>query len=101
MSIKKQLLKRKATCKTTFKIPKEVGMSSDIAHVVGDFNNWELKDEMKRLKDKSFTITLNLPKGEEFQFRYILNKEVWTNEPEADKEVQSPFSDSKNSVLLT
>ena len=100
MSIKKQYLKTKPMCKVTFRIPEELGTSAGTAHVVGEFNNWDFfSTPMKKLKKGAFTTTLNLEKGREYQFRYLLDKKNWENDAGADRFVQTPFGDSENSVI--
>jgi 1,4-alpha-glucan branching enzyme len=101
MSIKKQYLKRKPVCKVTFRISEEIGNLAGTAHVVGEFNNWDfLSIPMKKLKKGAFTATLNLEKGREYQFRYLLDNRNWQNDGDADKLVPTPFGDSENSVIV-
>jgi 1,4-alpha-glucan branching enzyme len=100
MSIKKQYLKSKPVCKVTFRISEEVGNPAGTAHVVGEFNNWDsVSTPMKKLKTGAFTTTLNLEKGREYQFRYLLDNENWGNDADADKSVPTPFGDCENSVI--
>jgi 1,4-alpha-glucan branching enzyme len=100
MSIKKQYLKTKPICKVTFRIPEEIGKSAGSAHVVGEFNNWDLfSTPMKKLKKGAFTATVDLAKGREYQFRYLLDARNWQNDGDADKFVPTPFGDSENSVI--
>ena len=100
MSIKKKYLKSKPVCKVTFRISEEIGKSAATAHVVGEFNGWDFfSTPMKKLKKGAFTATLNLEKGREYQFRYLLDNSNWQNEGDADKLVPSPFGDSENSVI--
>ena len=100
MSIKIQYLKTKPVCKVTFRISEKIGNSAGTAHVVGEFNNWDFfSTPMKKLKSGAFTTTLNLEKGREYQFRYLLDNNNWENDANADKFVPTPFGDSKNSVI--
>ena len=100
MSIKKKYLKSKPVCKVTFRISEEIGKSAATAHVVGEFNEWDISSTpMKKLKKGAFTATLNLEKGREYQFRYLLDNSHWQNDGDADKLVPSPFGDSENSVI--
>ena len=100
MSIKKKYLKTKPVCKVTFRISEEIGKSAGTAHVVGEFNNWDsFSTPMKKLKKGAFTATLNLEKGREYQFRYLLDSSNWQNDQDADKFVPTPFGDSENSVI--
>ena len=100
MSIKKQFLKTRPVCKVTFRLSKEAVNNAKSVHIAGDFNEWsEVKTPMKQLKNGSFTITLDFEKNNEYQFRYILDKQTWVNDPNADKSVPSGFAGSYNSVL--
>jgi 1,4-alpha-glucan branching enzyme len=100
MSIKKQVLKHKPICKVTFRIDPSVGNAAKKAYVVGEFNDWSTSaNPMKRLKNGGFTATLDLEKGRTYQFRYLLGKNAWENDAEADREVPTPFGDSRNSVI--
>jgi hypothetical protein len=54
---------------------------------------------MKKLKKGSFTITLDLKQNAEYQFRYLIDKQSWNNDAEADKSVPSGFSGSQNFVV--
>ena len=101
MSIKKQFLKSKPICKVTFRIPEELGNASQKANVVGEFNGWSLTaNPMKRLRNGTFKVTINLEKDREYQFRYLLEKEQWVNDPDADRFVPTPYGDSENSVII-
>lgn len=97
--LKKQYLKSKPEVKVTFSLPAAV--QGETVFLVGDFNQWnESATPMKQQKDGSFSVTLNLAKGEEFQFRYLVNGTEWHNDWEADKYVPNPYS-GDNSVVVT
>ena len=101
MTIKKQYLKNKSVCKVTFKIDEKMGNTAQKAHLVGEFNDWSTSaTPMKRLKNGAFTTTINLEKGREYQFRYLLGQHHWENDPEADKQIPTPYGDSRNSVIV-
>jgi 1,4-alpha-glucan branching enzyme len=96
--LKKQYFKTKSTAKVTFSLPAAV--QGDNVFLVGDFNNWDEKaTKMKREKDGSFNITLELQQGREYQFRYLVNGSEWHNDWQADKYVPNPFS-GDNSVVV-
>lgn len=101
MAIKKQYLKTKDVCKATFKLSTENADGAETAALVGDFNNWNaLAHPMKRLKkDGSFSITIELGKDEQYEFRYLLDGHRWCNDPEADGSVPTIYGDSENSVI--
>ena len=97
--LKKEHLKTKPICKVTFTLPEAIKAES--AYLVGDFNEWnETNAPMKNLKNGRFTVTLELEKGREYQFRYLINGGDWQNEWEADKYIPSPFG-GDNSVVVT
>ena len=97
--LKKEYLKGKNVCKVTFVLPEAIQAKS--AHLVGDFNNWNAaKTAMKKQPDGHFAVTLDLDKGREYQFRYLVNKQEWHNEWAADKYVANPFNED-NSVVMT
>jgi 1,4-alpha-glucan branching enzyme len=99
MSLKKQYLKSKPICKVTFTLPKELTNGAESACLVGDFNNWDpAAVPMKRLKNGTFTVTVDLPRNKEYQFRYLLDQKIWQNDDNADRYVSSGFGDSENSV---
>ncbi len=99
MSIKKQFLKSKPVCKVTFKLSKDQANMADTVSVVGDFNNWNAPDgELNKLKDGSFSQTLELETGKTYQFRYVANGRTWFNDEEADSYQDSGHGD-QNGVL--
>lgn len=100
MSIRKNYLKSKPVCKVTFKIPDTVSDDAENAHLVGEFNDWSTSaTPMKRLKNGSFSVTVDLSKNRSYQFRYLLGRSKWENDPEADGYLPTPFGDSRNSVI--
>jgi 1,4-alpha-glucan branching enzyme len=98
--LKKQFLKTKNVCKVTFSLPAAV--QGETVYLVGDFNSWdEHSHPMKRQKDGSFTLTVDLEKGREYQFRYLVNGTEWHNDWEADRYVPNPFSGDNSVVVAT
>lgn len=101
MITKRQYLKSKPICKVTFKVLAEIGNSASEANLVGEFNNWDIKaTPMKKLKDGSFTVTIDLERDREYQFRYVLDNEYWGNAENADRYVSTPYGDGKNSIIV-
>ena len=101
MSVKKQYLKTKSVCKVTFNLPKDIAKSAGSVYLVGDFNSWDASSHpMKLQKDGSFNLTINLEKGSEYQYRYLLDGSAWENDDCADKYVKNPYGDSENSVVV-
>lgn len=102
MSLKKQFLKSKPVCKVTFALTKEEAKNASEIKVLGDFNEWNTTDgvEMKKFKNGNFKATIDLAVNEEYQFKYLLDGEVWENDTEADKYVENGVSYDGNSVVV-
>jgi 1,4-alpha-glucan branching enzyme len=98
--MKKTYLKsKKGICKVTFKLPKEVAAQN--ACLVGDFNHWDKQAmPLKRNKNGSFSLALNLESGQDYRFRYWLDDTRWENDWDADSYVPNGF-DSEDSVVRT
>ncbi|KHE92848.1 MAG: 1,4-alpha-glucan branching enzyme GlgB [Candidatus Scalindua brodae] len=70
--------------------------------VVGDFNNWNRSaNPMKKSKNGDYTTRLDLERGREYQFRYLIDESKWENDWNADRYVQNPFGNGDNSVVVT
>ena len=101
MSIKKQILKSKPLAKVSFKISKSEGLDAKKAFLVGDFNAWsETSHPLKALKDGSFSITIELETGREYQFRYLLDESTWINDSEADNLIPGGIGNEKNGIII-
>ncbi|UMB60432.1 isoamylase early set domain-containing protein [Lutibacter sp. A80] len=102
MSLKKQYLKSKPVCKVTFSMDKDAVLGAQKVDLLGEFNNWNTAEPiaMKKLKNGSFKVTIDLPAGNEFQFKYLLDGENWVNDDSADKYVNSGLGAEENSVVL-
>lgn len=100
MSIKKRYLKSKPVCKCTFVLPKDAAPNAKLVNLVGDFNSWSLDGTpMKRLKSGDFKLELNLDAGQSYQYRYLIDGEVWENDWAADDYVSVPALAVENSVV--
>lgn len=102
MSLKKQFLKSKPVCKVTFAMDKEAVSGASKVDLLGEFNNWNTAEPiaMKALKNGSFKVTIDLPAENEFQFKYLLDGEIWINDDSADKYVNSGLGAEENSVVV-
>ena len=102
MSLTKKFLKSKPVCKVTFKVDADTANGAKKVFLAGDFNEWKTgkKAEMKKLKNGSFTTTVDLETGKEHAFRYVVDGKQWINESEADKYVPSGVSYEENSVVV-
>ncbi|WP_339841232.1 isoamylase early set domain-containing protein [uncultured Maribacter sp.] len=96
MAIAKQYLKTKPVCKVTFTVPAKEAKK---VAVVGDFNNWSPKTSaLKKLKNGTFKGTIELPKENSYEFKYLVDGE-YINEAEADRYQWNEFAGSENAVI--
>lgn len=100
MSVEKKYLKTKKICKTSFQLRGEESGGAETAFLVGEFNDWSLHTlPMKKQKDGSFKLVLDLEIGRSYQFRYLLDDNRWENDWNADKYERSDFGNCENSVI--
>ena len=80
-----------------FELPAAVGARR--AAIAGDFTAWN-KVEMNPLADGSFTLTVDLPVGGAYRFRYFVDDLVWENDWAADDYVPNPFGGEDSVVIV-
>lgn len=100
MSLKKQFLKSKPVCKVTFRLSADVAETAKKVQLVGDFNEWNEKEgvKMKQLKDGSFKTVVELKTGKSYEYRYLIDGEIWQNDLDADQYAATPFG-TENCVV--
>jgi 1,4-alpha-glucan branching enzyme len=65
----------------------------------GEFNDWNpTTHRMTHRKDGSFSLTLSLPSGQQYRYRYLLNGERWENDPAADGYASNPYGSDDSLV---
>lgn len=101
MSIEKKYLKTRPVCKTTFILPEAAIGKGKKVYIAGDFNNWNTgATPLKRDRAGNFKATLELEKGRQYQFRYVIDQKTWENDWEADAYAPTPYGDVENSVVI-
>ncbi|MFP3897424.1 MAG: isoamylase early set domain-containing protein [Anaerolineales bacterium] len=92
--------KESDTVSVTFRLHKSV--MADSVHIVGDFNNWNRHSHpMEHSEDDDmWELTLELKKGNTYQFRYLIDGSNWQNDWHADRYMPNPFG-GENSVIET
>ncbi len=101
MAVKKQYFKTKPYCKVTFHLSKKMACAARKVAIAGDFNDWKSdRTPMKALKSGDFTATIELPKGHEYQYRFVLDDGKWVTDESADKQVYCQFADANNAVVV-
>ncbi len=101
MSLQKKYLKSRPMSKVTFRLPAEAVPADAIVTLVGEFNNWDPSGTpMTALKSGEYKVTLDLPVGHQYEFRYLINGRIWENDWEADRYAPSGLGTEENSVVV-
>lgn len=95
--VKKTYYKTKDYCKVKFSFKVE---NAETVEVLGLNSNWENSLVMKKQKDGSFSVAVNLPKETKHEFKYLVNESQWLNEPDADMEEPNIFGGSNSVIVL-
>lgn len=102
MPISKKYLKSKSVCKVTFKVEGEAVLKAKKVELLGSFNDWKPSKEtlMKKLKDGSFTKTIDLTAPQEYQYKYIIDGKIWENDTQPDRFEYNGYGTEQNSVVV-
>lgn len=96
--LEKKFFKTKDECEVTFAFAAEG--AKEVA-LVGEFNNWEPVAMKRANKEGSpFRAKVRLPKDGQYQFRYLVDGEVWGNDDAADAYLPNEHG-GENSVVFT
>ncbi|ANO34851.1 1,4-alpha-glucan branching protein [Vibrio breoganii] len=95
--LKKRFFKTKNEVEVTFEWPKTEEQSISVA---GDFTDWQPVAMKYNKTKKAFNFKTRFPKNEQFQFRYLIDGEVWENDPKADDYVPNDCG-TDNSLVST
>ncbi len=82
-------------CVVTFEVSFD---NAEKVCVVGDWNGW--KPELMRKRGSVFVLKKTFDKGKEYRFRYLINDNIWENDPSADGFVSNPFG-SEDCLIKT
>lgn len=89
--LKKQTTKKGV--KVTFELDKP---EAEVVELVGSWNDWT-PETLKKFKNGKHKLVLDLAAGDH-EFRYLVDRAAWENDPEADKLVWNSHG-SQNSVI--
>ena len=101
MSVKKRFIKSRKKYNVTFQLPHKTVNSGTAVKVLGDFNDWSWEKgiPMEAKKD-IYVAEAELPIGQSYQFRYLIDDQEWENDWDADNYISTPFG-VENSVVET
>ena len=87
---RKAYSKTKRFCRLTFRWSADDSVKT--VALCGEFNDWNpTAHPLLHRKDGSFSLTLSLPSGQQYRYRYLLNGDRWENDPAADAYVSNPY----------
>ena len=87
------------TCRVTFELPAEAG--ADKVSLCGEFNDWSPDVHLlRRRKDGSFGVTLSLPSGHAYRYRFLLDGVRWENDWAADGYVANAYGEEDSLIVL-
>lgn len=95
--LSKKFFKTKDEVEVTFEFSREDVQSVSL---VAEFNEWQPVAMKYNKKEKAFRTKCRLPKGGEFQFKYLLDDNEWENDYQADKYVANSVG-TEDSVVST
>lgn len=95
--IQKTYFKTKSYCKVKFSIQHVHASSMDI---LGLNSDWDKAIPMIHKKDGTFSVDVNLPKESRHEFKYLMNKKEWINDPDADAEVPNGLGGTNSVITL-
>jgi len=101
-SISREYSSDKTRCTVTFWLPSKVAADARSVTVAGSFNDWSLgRHPMKRLDNGDFSLAIELPAGQEYRFRFVIDGVRWENAWNADKYAWCDYAQCENSVVAT
>ena len=97
--LKKTPVKNSEKVSVTFAV--EDQPSADQIHLVGDFNDWEPeRTPMKQRKDGAWSVAVRLDKDQRYEYRFVVDGDVWCADEMADELVPNPFGGHNSVVAL-
>lgn len=86
--------------KVTVKFELPSAVWADSIHLVGDFEGYNETSHalVRDRRDGRWHVTLELERGREYQFRYLVNGREWHNDWHADKYVPHPYGEARSVV---
>ena len=68
----------------TFEIPGSIW--AERIHLVGDFNGWDRESlPFRRTRQDNWQVEIELDRGQEYRFRYLIDGDQWRSEWHADR----------------
>ena len=99
--ITKKYIKSRESYKVTFRLPKEAVNGGNKVVLVGDFNKWNPDiTPLKKLKNGSFSTSIELLAGRTYRYKYLVDDCRWENDWDADFYLSNPFGGEDSVVTV-
>lgn len=99
MSLTKKFTKDKTKCSVTFTLSPEAIHGGKEVLLLGEFNNWNPAEGIALVAKKGeYKTVLKLETGKKYEYRYLVDGHLWTNDATPDAYVANPFG-TVNSVV--
>lgn len=97
--LEKNYAQNGAICRVTFALPQIAARGGKDVRLLGDFNGWNWENAYRLQPDgAALVVDVDLPTGRDYQFRFLIDSQLWENHWNADAYVATPFG-VDNSVL--
>ena len=99
--IRKEPAKKTGVVRVTFELPSN--MWAERVNLVGEFNDWNTRaTPMSRSRaDANWKVSLELPVGKRYRFRYLIDGKEWLNDWHADDHIENPYGSYDSVIDLT
>jgi len=95
--VQKTYLKTKDYCKVKFSVEADNAKS---VKILGLNNDWNNPVVMSKKKTGEFSIEVSLPKNSAHQFKYLVDENIWINEPQPDSFSPDAFGGTNSVITL-
>lgn len=94
--IEKKYYKTKEYCKVKFSVEAEAKK----VELFGLNNEWKKGIALVKKKDGSFAVEMNIDKGTQHEFKYLIDKKTWLNDEHADAQAANVFGTTNSVVVI-
>lgn len=94
--IEKKYYKTKEYCKVKFTVEAEAKK----VELFGLNNEWKKGIALVKKKDGSFAVEMNIDKGTQHEFKYLIDKKTWLNDEQADAQAANVFGTTNSVVVI-
>lgn len=97
----KQYAKGNSVSRVTFRLQKAAAPDASNVALAGEFNNWDTTSiSMERQKNGDFIATIELDRGKEYRFKYVIDGKRWENDWHADKYLPNDYGTEDSVVIV-